>query len=145
LVRALLPARYLGKLQLKVDVAGAEAQLDGKPLPGAATSAVEAPVGTHALRVTHPAYRDFLRFVDVEFDKTLALDVPMSAYPLAEGEMRERQRKAVAKPKVPWWRSWWALSITGVVITGAVVGAVYASRPSVSYDSTATYVPPQKP
>jgi hypothetical protein len=145
LVRALEPSRYLGKLQLKVDVAGAELQVDGKRIDGAATQVVELPVGTHALRVTHPAYRDFLRFVDVEYDKTLALDVPMSAYPLAEGEMSERMRKAGKKRAVPWWRSWWALSLTGVVITGVVAGAVIGSRPPVTFDQNATYVPSQGP
>ena len=32
-------------------------------------------VGTHALRVTHPEYRDFVRFVDVEFDTPAAVKV----------------------------------------------------------------------
>jgi hypothetical protein len=145
LTRALLPSRYVGRLQLKIDVAGAELQVDGKRIEGPATQAVELPVGTHALRVTNPAYRDFLRFVDIEFDKTLALDVPMAAYPLAEGEMSERQRRQVKKARVPWWRSWWALTISGVVITGVVAGAVLLSRPTVTSDATTTYVPPATP
>jgi hypothetical protein len=145
LARVLLPSRYVGRIQLKVDVAGAELQVDGKRIEGSLAQPVELPVGTHALRVTHPAYRDFLRFVDVEFDKTLALDVPMSAYPLAEGEMSERQRKAAKKPLVPWWRSWWALTVSGVVITGVVAGAVVLSRPTVTFDKSATYVPSQTP
>jgi len=145
LTRALQPSRYVGRLQLHVDVAGAELQVDGKRIDVAAGRAVELPVGTHALRVTHPAYRDFLRFVDVEYDKTLALDVPMAAYPLAEGEMSERQRKAVKSARVPWWRSWWALTVSGVIITGVVAGAVVLSRPGVTADQTATYVPSRGP
>jgi hypothetical protein len=59
--------------------------------------------------------------------------------------MIERQRKAAKKPRVPWWRSWWALTVSGVVITGAVAGAVWGTRPTVTFDKSATYVPSQTP
>jgi hypothetical protein len=92
---------------------------------------VTLPVGTHALRVTHPAYHDFLRFIDVAFDQTVELTVPLAAYPLTEGEMAERQRRGTApiKPKsVPWYRSWWALTVGGIFITGLTAGIVVAAR-----------------
>ncbi len=85
-----------------------------------------------------------MRFLDVEFDKTLSIDVNMAMYPLAEGEMTERARRGLAPPprkKVAWWRSWWALSLSGVIITGVTVGAVFLSRPGVTSDSTAPYQP----
>jgi hypothetical protein len=147
-VRALAPERFVGRLQLKVDVPNAEVQLDGsraKELSAQGEATLAVPVGTHALRVTHPAYHDFLRFVDIEFDKTLPLEVALSAYPLAEGEMTERMRRAQRRTKVPWWRSWWALSIAGAVITGVTAGAVWATRPGVTSDHASTYVPPQTP
>jgi hypothetical protein len=145
LVKVLRPDRYNGRLQLKIDVPNAELQLDGKKL-ASATGTLEVPVGTHALRVTHPAYRDFLRFVDVEYDKTLPIDVALSAYPLAEGEMTEklRQRKQ-PKKQLPWYRTWWALSLAGVVLTGATTGLVYGLRPGVSADKTVTYQAPPVP
>jgi hypothetical protein len=136
-VRVLDAARYLGRLTIKVDVPNAEVQVDGKkpPLP---KEAIELPVGTHAVRVTHPAYRDFLRFVDLEFDKAITLDVALSAYPLAEGEMTEKLRQQAAGPqkKLPWYRTWWVLGLGAVVLTGAAVGVVYAVRPGLSIDKT---------
>lgn len=146
LTRILDPSRNIGRLQLRLDVQGAEVQIDGHP---SHAGIVELPVGTHALRVTHPAYHDFLRFLDVEFDKTLPVDVNMAAYPLAEGEMTEKQRRdlaVLARRRVPWWRSWWALSLAGVVITGVVTGAVFGARPGLpSVDASSPYRPVAQP
>lgn len=145
LVRVLDPSRYVGRVALKLDVQGAQLQVDGKAVP---FGTIELPVGTHALRATHPAYHDFLRFLDVEFDKTLNVDVNMAMYPLAEGEMTERGRRAsapLAKRHLPWWRTWWALSCAGVVITGITVGAVLLARPGIQDDASATYKPMPTP
>jgi hypothetical protein len=145
LMRILDPVRYTGHLQVRLDVQGAEVQIDGHP---AQAGLVELPVGTHALRVTHPAYHDFLRFLDVEFDKTLPVDVNMAAYPLAEGEMTERHRRGlpVAHKKVPWWRTWWALSLAGVALTGVTVGVVWLARPWLDHgDSSSGYSPTPQP
>jgi hypothetical protein len=145
LMRILDPARYTGRLQVHLDVQGAVLQIDGRPTQA---GTVELPVGTHALRVTHPAYHDFLRFLDVEFDKTLAVDVNMAAYPLAEGEMTERQRRGlpVAQRHVPWWRSWWALTLAGVALTGVTVGVVWLARPWLDHgDSSTPYNPMPQP
>ena len=46
---------------------------------------------------------------------------------------------------MPWWRSWWALTILGVAITGVTVGAVWGARPSLSPNATVTYKPPTNP
>jgi hypothetical protein len=141
LVRILDPARYVGRVALKLDVQGAQLEVDGKPV---SFGTIELPVGTHALRGTHPAYHDFLRFLDVEFGKTINVDVNMAMYPLAEGEMTERARRGLAPPprrKIPWWRSWWALSLSGAIITGATVGAVFVTRPGIISDTTTPYKP----
>ncbi len=145
LMRVLDPARYTGRLQLRLDVQGAVVQIDGRPTQA---TTIELPVGTHALRVTHPAYHDFLRFVDIEFDKTLSVDVNMAAYPLAEGEMTERQRRGqpIAHRRVPWWRTWWALSLAGVALTGVTVGVVWLARPWLDHgDSSTAYNPTPQP
>jgi hypothetical protein len=145
LTRILAPARHLGRVDVHVDVKGAEVHIDGHP---ARAGVSQLPVGTHALRVTHPAYRDFLRFLDVEFDKTLPVEVNMAAYPLAEGEMAERQRRAVAvtKKRVPWYRSWWALSLSAALLTGATVGTVYVLRPTLPHtDKSSAYNPFPQP
>ena len=120
-------------------------QIDGHPTQA---GIIELPVGTHALRVTHPAYHDFLRFLDVEFDKTLPVDVNMAAYPLAEGEMTERQRRGspLAHKPIPWWRTWWALSLAGVALTGVTVGVVWLARPWLDHgDSSSGYNPTPQP
>ncbi len=145
LMRILDPGRYTGRLQVRLDVQGAEVQVDGHP---AHAGLIELPVGTHALRVTHPAYHDFLRFLDVEFDKTLPVDVNMAAYPLAEGEMTERQRRGLplAHKKLPWWRTWWALSLAGVALTGVTVGVVWLARPWLEHgDASSGYSPTPQP
>ncbi|HEX9105136.1 MAG TPA: PEGA domain-containing protein [Polyangia bacterium] len=146
LMRILDPGRYTGRLQVRVDVQGAVVQVDGRPTPAAGP--IELSVGTHALRVTHPAYHDFLRFLDIEFDKTVAVDVNLAAYPLAEGEMTERQRRGqpVAHRRVAWWRSWWALTLAGVALTGVTVGAVWLARPWLQHgDSSTPYNPMPQP
>ena len=146
LVRILDPRHYTGRLQVRLDVQGAVVQIDGRPAQAGVT---ELPVGTHALRVTHPAYHDFLRFLEIEFDKTTAVDVNMAAYPLAEGEMTERQRRGgppIARREVPWWRSWWALTLAGVALTGVTIGVVWLARPWLDHgDSSTGYNPMPQP
>jgi hypothetical protein len=145
LMRILDPTRYTGRLDVRLDVQSALVQIDGHP---AQSGISELPVGTHALRVTHPAYHDFLRFLDIDFDKTLSVDVNLAAYPLAEGEMTERQRRGLPIPqrRVPWWRTWWALTLAGVAVTGVTVGVVWLARPWLSHgDSSTAYNPMPQP
>jgi hypothetical protein len=147
-VRVLAPERYTGRVKLHVDVAGAQVVLDGQPLKSqtqAADQTLELVVGTHALRVTHPAYHDFLRFIDVEFDKTFELDVALSAYPLSEGQMTERRQQVilVPAPQDPTrpprrWR-WWLLGGGIAVVAAGTIGLVYALRPSVHQDLVIDY------
>jgi hypothetical protein len=141
LVRVLDPGRYVGRLNLKVDVPNAEAEIDGQK-PSSVKQAIELPVGTHAVRIHHPAYRDFLRFVDLEFDKTVTLDVALSAYPLAEGEMTEelrRQAEVTKQKKMAWYRSWWALSVAAAALAGGAAAVVYILRPGVPFDRSVDY------
>jgi hypothetical protein len=141
-VRILDPEHYVGRILVKLDVKGAEVQIDGRPVTADLSRPIEVGVGTHALRVTHPAYHDFLRFIEVPYGALLTLDVPLAAYPLTEGEMAERQRRhqgPVRKIHVPWYRSWWALSLAGVVLTGVTAGIVIGARPGVSSDRSLSY------
>lgn len=141
LLQILDPKAFVGALEVKVDVNGAQLEIDGRatPLPHSGR-AIPLPVGPHALRVTHPAYRDFLRFVEIGFDRTESQQVTMAAFPLTEGEMDEKRKRGGGRQrKMPWYRSWWALSITGVVLAGATAGIAYAARPTLSADHTTTY------
>lgn len=138
LVQILEPKAFTGSLELRIDVNGAQLEIDGKKtaLPTSG-NAIALSVGPHAVRVTHPAYRDFLRFVDIRFDRTESQQVTMAAFPLTEGEMDERHKRAdTPKRKVKWYRSWWALTITGVVIAGATAGIAYGARSGLSADQS---------
>lgn len=138
IVQVLLPARYTGRLELDVDVKGAQAEVDGRPL---ALGTSELSVGTHALRVTHPGYHDWVRFVDVGFDRTRKETVALAMFPLTEGEMADKHRHAtgIAVGPVRWYRSWWALSVTGVVLAGATTGIVFGLRSGLSHDHDVSY------
>lgn len=144
LTRVIDAARYVGRLDIKLDVQGAIVQVDGRL---AHAGIVELPVGTHALRVTHPAYHDFLRFLDVAFDQTLPVAVNMAAYPLAEGEMTESQRRSlpINTRRLPWYRRWYSVVGAGIVLTGVTLGVVWLARPGVHDDSSATFKPVTTP
>jgi len=78
------------------------------------------PVGTHALRVTHERYRDWVRFVDVPFDQAVALSVDLREFPMIANEMRERATRSPvprgpAGP-VPWYRRGWAVAGMGAAL-----------------------------
>ncbi|MEO6952533.1 MAG: hypothetical protein ABI321_12015 [Polyangia bacterium] len=138
IVQVLDPAHYTGRLELKVDVKGAQAEVDGRPL---ALGTTDLSVGTHAVRVTHPAYHDWVRFVDIGFDRTRTETVALAMFPLTEGEMADRRRHGapVAVGPVPWYRSWWALTVGGVVLAGVTTGIVLGVRPGLAHDHDVSY------
>jgi hypothetical protein len=141
-VQVMDPTHFVGRAELHVDVKGAEVEVDGRRAASAATGAaitLVLPVGTHAVRVTHPAYHDYLRFIDIAFDKTTTENVAMAMFPLTEGEMADKRRRTGPTRKVPWYRSWWALTITGAVLVGATAGIVYAAKPNISANEHVVY------
>jgi hypothetical protein len=140
LVQILEPQSFTGRLALQIDVKGAQTEIDGHAQPKDQVGPVTLSVGPHAVRVTHPAYHDWLRFVDVSFDETRVETTALAAFPLTEGEMAEkRKRGPVVEYKLPWYRTWWALTVTGVVLAGATVGIVFGARAGVRYDHDAHY------
>lgn len=132
------PARYTGRLELKVDVKGAEAEVDGRSLP---LGIAELSVGTHALRVTHPAYHDWVRFVDIAFDRTRTETVALAMFPLTHGEMADKRKRGapLAALAAPWYRSWWALTVGGVVLAGVTTGIVFGTRAGLNHDHDVAY------
>ena len=121
--RLLAPSRYVGTLTLKVDVEGATIYLDGNKVATSPSGPVRAEVGNHALRVTHPEYRDFVRFVDLPFDQEVTLDVPMLAFPIVDNEMRQRGAKGGPadsgkrrKKATPWYSRWYTIAGAGAVL-----------------------------
>jgi hypothetical protein len=130
--RLLAPERHLGRVELVLDVDRATVFLDGERVRKRKRHAFLAAVGTHALRVTHPEYRDYVRFVDVAFDETVTLEVAMQAFPIVASEMTQKEGVAspfgapatpVATP-TPWYRRWYTVTGAGVILlVGTAVGA----------------------
>lgn len=128
--RLLAPNAYTGTLQLAIDVPGAVIYLDGRKVAKSPAGPLVVSVGTHALRVTHEQYRDFVRFVDVKFDEVTPLEVPLKAFPVVRDEMvqHQKKRKPPAGPTAPrpWYRKWWAVTAFGAAAfigTALIVGA----------------------
>ena len=126
--RLLAPERYTGTLTLAVDADGATIYVDGKKVGKSPQGPVSLSVGTHALRVTHPEYRDFVRFVDVDFGRDNKIDVALHEYPVVSRELSGDGKHGAhgnvtyIDTPAPWYRKWWAIAaFTGVVAVSAGV------------------------
>ena len=138
--RLLAPERYVGSLVFELDVADAQVYLDGRKLTvrkGVPVKGIA--VGTHALRVTHEAYHDWLRFVDVPFSQApVQLDVDLAKYPIITDEMKAGgptpiARRIITEP-LPWYRRWWVPVAGGAVLLGTVTTIVYLSAKGIGAD-----------
>lgn len=129
--RLLAPDRYVGTTTLNIDADGATIYVDGKRLGKSPSPPIELSVGTHALRVTHPEYRDFVRFVDVGFDANETIDVALHQFPIVQTELSGDGKPIgnvtyLDKP-APWYRKWWAIAaFSGIVVVaaGATAGII---------------------
>jgi hypothetical protein len=140
--RLLSPGAYVGKLALSVDVNGAMIFLDGKALGASPRAPVAASVGTHALRVTHEQYRDFVRFIDVKFDATTKLDVNLKQFPIVSDRMIEKDHGPLTasgpvRPR-PWYRKGWAVAAFGTVLLVATVVTVSLVSSGIDADRSVT-------
>jgi hypothetical protein len=132
--RLLAPGRYRGVMALAIDVAGASIFVDGERVASSPSKPLAVAVGTHALRVTHPKYRDYVRFVDVDFEQTVELTVGLQEFPIIAKDMREEGRRVAApigapgpiEPR-PWYREWYAVAGFGaIVLVGSAVAIGFA-------------------
>jgi hypothetical protein len=138
--RLLAPEKFVGRLQVDVDLKGAAVYLDGHPLGLSPLGPQPVAAGTHALRVTHPQYHDFVRFVDVAFEQLTTVKVSLTRYPVISEEVQAKARRAAATRPVPdpragviyrplpWYKQWWFVTTVGVVVLGGTLGAVLGSR-----------------
>lgn len=128
IVRLLDPARHRGTLHFAIDVSnptvyvnGARVKLDGK-------NELSLEVGTQAVRITHPEYRDFVRFIDVSYGKTVDVPVGMQQYPIVrrdiQGNPINRDKQVVIEP--PFYRRWYVVG-GGAVILGVVTAIIVSS------------------
>jgi hypothetical protein len=129
-VRLLDPDGYRGTLRFAIDVPGATVYVDGSKVAPSPRGELALPVGTHAVRVTHPEYHDFVRFIDAGFGTTTDVPVGLQQYPILRhdvlGEPINRDRIEYIDPPV--WRRWYVIGpaavglaiLTGVVVSHAV-------------------------
>lgn len=130
-VRLLEPDRYRGTLKLAIDVSGASVFINGGKVVPSASGEIAMPVGTQAVRVTHPEYHDFVRFIDIGYGKTTEVAVGMQQYPIVRrdlaGKPIDRDRIDYIEP--PLWRRWYVVGPAAVglgVVTMIIVA--YASH-----------------
>ncbi|HEU0034724.1 MAG TPA: PEGA domain-containing protein [Kofleriaceae bacterium] len=132
-VRLLEPDKYRGVLHFNLDVSGATVYVDGSKV-ALARNEVALPVGTHAVRVTHPEYRDFVRFIDVPYGQKTDVAVGMTQYPIVQ---RDIQGNPINRDKIvyvdpPLWRRWYVVGIGAVglaILSGIVVGTLASDAP----------------
>lgn len=143
-MRLLSPNLYTGTLQVQVDVKGATIYIDGERAGESPSKAIPLPVGSHAVRITHPEFRDFVRFVDIEFKQTVPIRADLQQFPVIASQIRKNPEKAkaiVAQPttvrETPWYRKWYTVAGVGTVafVASAIV---FANLTGIDSDATRT-------
>jgi hypothetical protein len=127
--RLFAPARYVGELVLASNVKGASIYVDGELVARTPARPIALPVGSHALRVTHPEFRDFVRFVEIGFADRAPVDVRLVPYDAVSGDIRRTGRDPDAgfgpggEQPLPWYRRWYTIAggAAIVVLTSALV------------------------
>jgi hypothetical protein len=134
-MRLLDPDGYRGALHFAIDVSGATVYVNGARARLSPRGELALPVGTHAVRVTHPEYHDFVRFIDVGFGRTTEVAVDLQQYPIIQhdlpGKPISRDRVELIEP--PLWRRWYVVGPAAVglaIVTGIVVGYAVHNFPS---------------
>lgn len=135
----LAPERYTGTLRLAIDIEGASIYIDGQRLGTSPRPPLALPVGTHAVRITHPEFHDFVRFVDIVFAEELELQVPLQEFPIVASNLAHTPRTPRSNvvyrgvEPLPWYRSWYAVAgvstavfLTSALIAGLVAGGIDA-------------------
>ncbi len=133
-VRLLEPDRYRGTLRFAIDAKGATVFVNGTKIALSATSDIALPVGTQAVRVTHPEYRDFVKFIDVDYAKTTEVAVGMTQYPIIQHDL---QGKPISTDRItyidpPWYRRPIAVGVGATVLmvaTAIIVANLVHSFP----------------
>ncbi len=148
-IRLIDPDRFTGRLVVTTPVSGAVIYVDGRRIGKSPAPPVPLPVGSRALRVTHPEHRDFVRFVEISFDQDTPIAVELTRYASIETELGATDPGAPIRKltyvDVPprWYRTWWAIAgFSAVALTGALVVGV-ATADGVGFDASGTVRPPR--
>lgn len=142
-VRLLDPDRYRGSLKIATTVKGASIFVDGELIAKTPAAPIELEVGAHALRVTHPEFRDYVRFVDIDFGVPAAIDVELQPYAAVSGDIRKtggnqpviQPGPVVHKQVTPWYRRWYViaggaafLAVSSAVVVGLAADGIDFDR-----------------
>jgi hypothetical protein len=126
-VRLLDPDRYRGVVHFTIDAPNATVFVNGTKQPLSGQGTVSLPVGTQAIRVTHPEYHDFVKFVDVGYGRTTEVPVGMTQYPIVEQSVKGRptNRDRVEYIEPPLWRRWYVVGPAAAVLAIAAGAIAY--------------------
>ncbi len=128
--RLLAPHHYKGTLNIRTDVQGAFIFVDGKRVATSPTKPIRLSVGKRAVRVTHPEFRDFVRFVDIQFNQKTEVSVPLQQYPIVASELQKNPSPTPLPRRqrsTPWYRRWYTIAaVSAVVLTGSAIAIGYA-------------------
>jgi len=146
--RLLDPDQYVGRLVCKVDVDGATIYVNGAKVARSPAKPIPLPVGTHALRIAHPEFRDFVRFVDIPFDQDVVVEAPMQQYPIVSKDIISKQGTGGTKvvyrgvEPTPWYRRWYTVAGAGTVLLVGTAVLVGVLADGLAFDSEKTVTPP---
>ena len=135
IVRLIDPDKYNGLVRFTIDAPGATVFVNGAKKTLTGKGELELPVGTQAVRVTHPEYRDFVKFVDVGYGHTTEVAVGMTQYPIIEHDVTAKPTSLdkIQYVDPPMWRRWYVTGPAVIVVAvgvGVLVGALSHSFPS---------------
>jgi len=125
-VRLLDPDKYVGTVHFTLDVNGATVFVNGTSVK-LANGTLPLRVGTQAVRVTHPEYRDFVRFVDVGYGKTTEVAVGMQQYPIVQHDIKGNpiNRDKIEYVDPPLWRRWYVAGPAAAALAIAIGVVTY--------------------
>ncbi len=142
LFRLLAPKHYTGSLTIDVDIAGAWIYLDGHRVGrGPKLQLPKVSVGKHAIRITQPAYRDFVRFVRVAFGTKTHVKASLGKLAIQSTRMHLAGAKPLTDAELPWYRRWWVVSTFGAVILAAATTTILLIPKTVERDRQVTVQP----
>ncbi len=141
--RLLAPESYIGRLRVDTETTAASIYVNGKLVGKSPSPPIPLPVGTHALRVTHPEFRDFVRFVDIEFDTDYPVRADLARYQVISSDIKALPGDKTGKDNViyqgreatPWYREWYAVAglsaatlLTSALVIGLIANGIDADR-----------------
>ncbi|MFT3698269.1 MAG: PEGA domain-containing protein [Kofleriaceae bacterium] len=129
-LRLLDPDKYRGTLHFTIDAQNASVFINGAKTTLGPKGDIALPVGTQAVRVTHPEYHDFIKFIDVTYGKTIEVPVNLQQYPIVEHDVKAKptSRDTIVYVDPPWYRRWYIYPIMAAVAVGVGIGVAAASH-----------------